>query len=76
MKEEGEQIFMQYIHSPLQAQSDVSLTDTCMEAELPLSIAAWNGDVQMINLLLDNGCSMSTQNYKGDNVFHTIVRVS
>lgn len=69
-------MFLQYIHTPLESENDNSLVDTCMEAELPLSIAAWNGDIDMMKLLVNNGCWLSKQNHQGDNVFHTIVRVS
>jgi len=60
---------------PLESKKGPELKDTCLEAELPLSIAAWNADLNMLEMLFKKGALMGTVNYHGDNVFHSLVAV-
>ena len=45
------------------------------KSELPLSMAAWNGDISTVQVLLDFDASIEAQNSQGDNVFHSLIRV-
>lgn len=75
--EKGDVLLHQYIHLPTKPQTeDSSLVGSCMEVELALSMAAWNGDIQMIDLLIQNGASLQQVNSHGQNVFHSLVEVS
>ena len=51
------------------------MADTCYEAELALSMAAWNCDVDTVEILLKHGASVEAVNNKGDNVFHSLIQV-
>ena len=47
----------------------------CMNAELALSMAAWNNDEKMIDLLIEHGASIPATNSRGRNAFHNLVEV-
>ena len=51
------------------------MADTCYEAELALSMAAWNCDVDTVEILLKHGASVEAVKNKGDNVFHSLIQV-
>ncbi|XP_067936859.1 transient receptor potential cation channel subfamily V member 3-like [Watersipora subatra] len=72
-KERRELVLHEYIHVPY--ESGDSQNDGCLKVELPLSMAAWNGDEEMIDLLLKNGASMKRTNSYGQNVFHSLVQM-
>lgn len=64
-----------YLRSPLSSKDD-EWENTCNEAELPLSIAAWNADGDMIKLLMGKDIDLAGyQNSKGQTAFHTLVEV-
>lgn len=71
----GEMVLQTFLHEPLISKSDSAYEDTCMEAEIPLSMAAWNCDLAMVNMLLKYNAYIEAKNSKGDNVFHTLVKV-
>ena len=47
----------------------------CLEAGLALSMAAWNNDMKMIDLLIAYGAPIPATNSLGRNVFHSLVEV-
>lgn len=71
----GEILLEQYLHQPLDSKRDPNMEQTCYEAELPLSMAAWNCDIQTIDVLLEFGASIGEKNDKQDNVFHSLIKV-
>ena len=65
-----------FVHMKVVSENDrEAMNDTCYEAELPLSMAAWNGDISTVQVLLDFDASIEAQNSQGDNVFHSLIRV-
>ena len=52
-----------------------TLANTCYEAELPLSMAAWNCDYATVDTLLEFGASIAAKNCQGDNIFHGLIKV-
>ena len=65
-----------FVHIKVVLENDrEAMNDTCYEAELPLSMAAWNGDISTVQVLLDFDASIEAQNSQGDNVFHSLIRV-
>lgn len=72
--ENGAQIASSFLNLPLNSEAE-NWTDTCNEAELPLSIAAWNTDHTMIELLLENGAQLDAVNRRNQTVFHTLIEV-
>ena len=72
----GEILVNQYLHLCLVSASDPEMEDTCYEAELPLSMAAWNCDIETLEVLLEFGASVAEKNTKDENVFHSLIEVS
>ena len=63
------------MHIPLESSNVPEMADTCYEAELALSMAAWNCDIDTVEILLKHGASVEAVNNKGDNVFHSLIQV-
>ncbi|XP_067936465.1 transient receptor potential cation channel subfamily V member 3-like [Watersipora subatra] len=72
-KQRSDLVLHEYINVPY--KSGDSQNDGCLKVELPLSMAAWNGDEEMIDLLLKNGASIKGINSYGQNVFHSLVQM-
>ena len=63
------------VHSQKYAEMASTLANTCYEAELPLSMAAWNCDYATVDTLLEFGASIAAKNCQGDNIFHSLIKV-
>ena len=64
------------LKTPVESDKDKEMANTCYEAELPLSMAAWNGDKETVATLIKYGASLEWRNNKDDNIFHSLIRVS
>lgn len=71
----GDILSNQYLHLCLDSSADPEMVDTCYEAELPLSMAAWNCDIDTLDVLLNFGASVAEKNNKHENVFHSLIEV-
>ena len=54
------------------ALGNVDLKDVCCIAELPLNLAVWLGDTDMVKTLIENGAEMCAQDCNGYNCFHVV----
>ena len=74
---DGGTLLDKFLATSVRSDKDSRMADTCYEAELPLLMAAWNCDNEMIDMLVDKfNASIESKNTKGDNVFHSLIRVS
>lgn len=69
-------ILRSFLHETIDSSSDSAFDGTCMEMELPLSIAAWNTDLSMVKLLVQKGAQIDEINRRKETVFHSLVKVS
>lgn len=72
----GVLLLQSFLHEKIHSTSDGVFDGTCMETELPLSIAAWNTDLPMVELLISRGARIDEVNRKKETVFHSLVKVS
>ena len=64
------------LHAQAKPSSEkVKCDDTCYEAEIPLSMAAWNCDIDTLELLIDEGATLNSLNSKDENVLHSLIEV-
>ncbi|KAK3576042.1 hypothetical protein CHS0354_005198 [Potamilus streckersoni] len=54
--------------------SGSSFRQTVMRAELPLSVAACIGNIEMVDLLLQHGANLTRVNSRGDNIYQSLIQ--
>lgn len=72
----GKALVLKFLETSVESDKDKEMANTCYEAELPLSMAAWNGDKETVTTLIEYGALLEWKNFKGDNIFHSLIRVS
>ena len=72
----GKAQVLTFLKESVESEKDKEMANTCYEAELPLSMAAWNGDKETVTTLIEYGALLEWRNSKGDNIFHSLIRVS
>ena len=64
------------LHAQAKPSSEkVKWDDTCYEAEITLSMAAWNCDIDTLELLINEGATLNSLNSKEENVLHSLIEV-